>query len=161
MRSTLLRLAVVNDWSLIGEKTFTPDDFNEVIGSFSLAVGDDTLWIRVTQLNPDPNSPWSYGILGWRSSQGYELGSTKAYGQTESEIFRLGVGRSPSDRTGSITFEPRAFNLGWIKEGWPWSLRFEAASGTTAGGGQTIGAVANSFVDNSDNGLSLVRVDFG
>ena len=151
----------MSDWSLIGEKTFTPDDFNEVIGSFSLASGDDTLWIRITQLNEGPDSPWSYGILGWRSSQGYELGSTKAYGQTESEIFRLGVGRSPSDRNGSITFEPRAFNLGWIREGWPWQLRFEAASGSTTGGGQTVGAVVNSFVDTSDNGLSLVRVDFG
>jgi hypothetical protein len=118
-------------WTLIAEKTFTPSDFNEVIGGFSLAEGDDVLWVRITQLSGDGTNPWSYGILGWKSSDGYELGSCKAYGTTESEVFRLGVGRTPSVRDGSVTFEPRGFNLGWIRAGWPWPLRFEAQSGSS------------------------------
>ena len=116
------------DWSFIAEKTFTPDDLTEVIGSFSLEEGDDTLWVRLTQLSTR-TSPWSYGILSWRSPEGHELGSVKAYGNLNSEVYRLGVGRAPSVRNGVITFTPRGFNLGWIKNGFPWPLKFEAASG--------------------------------
>ena len=167
MSSPLLRRHKVaevrfQDWQLVGEKTFRPDDLTEVIGSFVMGVDHDTLWVRIKQINTQPNGPWSYGILSWKTSNGYELGSTKAYGETESEVFRLGIGRPPYERTGQLTFEPRGFNLGWIKNGYPWTLRFEAASGTTSGGGggQIPGAVINSFVDTADNGLSLVRVDF-
>ena len=157
---SLSRRLKVADWSFIAEKTFTPDDLTEVIGSFSLEEGDDTLWVRLTQLSTS-TSPWSYGILSWRSPEGNELGSVKAYGNIHSEVFRLGVGRAPSVRDGVITFTPRGFNLGWIKNGFPWPLKFEAASGvSTGGGGQTVGAVVNSFVDTADNGLSLVRVNF-
>ena len=150
------------DWQLVGEKTFTPDDLETVIGSFSMGENHDTIWVRITQLNGQTNSPWSYGILSWRTANGYELGSTKAYGETESEVFRLGIGRPPYERTGSITFDPRGFNLGWLRSGYPWALRFQAASGTTSGGGggQRVGAVINSFVDTSNSGLSLVRVNF-
>ena len=116
------------DWSFIAEKTFTPDDLTEVIGSFSLEEGDDTLWVRLTQLETR-TSPWSYGILSWRSPEGHELGSVKAYGNLEGEVYRLGVGRTPSVRDGVITFTPRGFNLAWIREGFPWPLKFEAASG--------------------------------
>lgn len=149
------------DWQTVGEKTFRPEDLNEVIGSFVMGADHDTLWVRITQLNGQTNSPWSYGILSWRSSNGYELGSTKAYGQTESEVFRLGIGRPPYERSGQLTFEPRGFNLGWIKNGYPWRLKFEATSAETGGTSPIgTGAVVNSFVDTADNGLSLVRVDF-
>ena len=150
------------DWTTVGTKTFSPDDLERVVGPFVMDVDADTLWVRITQLNGQTNSPWSYGILSWKSSNGFELGSTKAYGETESEVFRLGIGRPPYERSGQLTFEPRGFNLGWIKNGYPWSLKFEAASGKTTGGGggQFPGAVINSFVDSSDNGLSVVRVDF-
>ena len=150
------------DWTTVGTKTFTPDDLEMVIGPFVMDQDADTLWVRITQLNGQTNSPWSYGILSWKSSNGFELGSVKAYGETESEVFRLGVGRPPYERSGQLTFEPRGFNLGWIRNGNPWQLKFECASGTTAGGGsvQTFGAVTNSFVDTADNGLSLVRVNF-
>ena len=149
------------DWTTVGTKTFTPDDLNTVIGSFSMAEGDDTLWVRITQLNAAINSPWSYGILSWKTTNGYELGSTKAYGETESEVFRIGIGRPPYERNGQLTFEPRSFNLSWIKNGYPWTLQFEAASGVTnGGGGQGTRSVISSFVDTADNGLSLVRVNF-
>ena len=150
------------DWTTVGTKTFTPDDLETVIGPFVMDENADTLWVRITQLNGTTNSPWSYGILGWKTSTGFELGSIKAYGETESEVFRLGVGRPPFERSGLLTFEPRSFNLGWIKNGYPWQLKFECSSGITTGGevSQTFGAVVNSFVDTANNGLSLVRVDF-
>ena len=150
------------DWQTVGTRTFTPDDLTEVVGSFSMEEDHDTLWVRITQTNGQTPQVFSYGILSWKTSNGYELGSTKAYGDTESEVFRLGIGRPPYERTGQLTFEPRGFNLGWIQNGYPWTLKFEAASGTTTGGGGGLraGAVINSFVDTANNGLSLVRVDF-
>ena len=115
----------------MGERTFYPDDLNEVIGVFNLDDDHDTLWVLITQVGNPVNQPWSYGILSWRSADGNELGSCKAYGRNQSEVFRLGVGLPPRVRGGSITFSPRAFNLKWIKGGWPWTLRFEAFSGAS------------------------------
>ena len=122
----------------------------------------DTLWVRITQLSDQPNSPWSYGILSWKTNNGYELGSEKVYGQTASEVFRLGIGRPPYERDGQLEFVPRSFNLNWIKAGYDWTLKFEAASGvtTSGGGGSTLGAISNGFVNNSGDALSLVRVQF-
>ena len=122
------------DYSLVGELTITPDDLNEVVGSFAIGEDHDTIWVRVTQLNPPGPWPWSYGILGWQTSQGYELGSIKCFGEQTGEVYRLGVGRAPLVRTGQLTFEPRSFNLAWVKNGYPWSLRFEAASGQSGFG---------------------------
>ena len=122
-------------WQLIAEKTIRPDDLSEVVGSFSLEPEDDTIWVRLTELSTTDPRPWAYGILSWKTADGYELGSVKCYGQTESEVFRLGVGLSPSNRDGVITFTPRGFNLGWIRNGFPWPLRFEAQSGVLAAGG--------------------------
>ena len=148
------------DWSVVGTRTFTPDDLTEVVGSFVMGENDDTLWTRITLLNPATPWPWSYGILGFRTTNGYELGSVKAYPEVDSEVFRLGIGRPPYERTGLLTFEPRSFNLAWIRNGYPMSLKFECASGTT-GGGSSDAFVVNSFVRSSDgSGLQLVQVDF-
>lgn len=144
--------------------TVYPDTNSPVdIGEFVLGAEDDTIWIKVTSA---PQSgcpwPWSYGLVTWISDNGRELGTVKINGVCEGEVFRLGVGRTPSLRTGRLSFTPRSYNLSWVKLGHPWTLTFEAVSGITAGGGgsQTLGAVVNSFVDTADNGLSLVRVDF-
>ena len=143
--------------------TVYPDTNSPVdIGEFVLGAQDDTIWIKVTSA---PQSgcpwPWSYGLLTWISEEGRELGTVKINGVCEGEVFRLGVGRTPSLRTGRFSFTPRSYNLAWVKLGHPWSLTFEAVSGiTSGGGGQVPGAVINSFVDTADNGLSLVRVDF-
>ena len=148
------------DWSVVGTRTFTPDDLTEVVGSFSMDPLDDTLWTRITLLSPATPWPWSYGILGFKTSNGYELGSVKAYPEVESEVFKLGIGRPPYERTGELTFEPRSFNLAWIRNGYPLTLKFECASGTTGGGSGGIDVV-NSFVRASDgSGLPLVQIDF-
>lgn len=148
------------DWSLVGTKTFTPDDLTEVVGSFVMGQDDDTLWTRITLLSPAEPWPWSYGILGFKTSNGYELGSVKAYPEVDSEVFRLGIGRPPYERSGLLTFEPRSFNLAWIKNGYPMSLKFECASGVT-NGGSSVDRVINSFVRATDgSGLPLVQLDF-
>ena len=122
---------LANDWTLVGEMTFTPDDRDTVVGSVSLTDEEDTIWVRVTQRNDPGPWPWSYGILGWKTSQGYELGSIKAYSETVGEVFRLHVGLKPMVRTGQLTFEPRSYNLAWVKRGNPWTLRFEAQTGNS------------------------------
>jgi len=145
-------------WQSVGQHTFVPTDREVQVGLFDLAPGQDTLWVRITQLNQPATWPWSYGILSWRNIDGLSLGSTKAYSSQLGEVFRLGVGLPPSDGTGSIWFEPRGFNLGWLKAGFPWSLEFEAQAGTGSSGGAA--AVTGSFVSSAGAGLELVRVVF-
>ena len=124
-------------FSLVGTHVFTPNDTQVIIGSVSLEPGDDTIWVRITQNQAPGPWPWSYGILGWRSAFGYELGTTKAFAEPQGAVQRLGVGLQPVERSGVLTFEPRSFNLAWIKKGNPWTLTFEAQTGVqvAAGGG--------------------------
>jgi len=148
------------DWSVVGTRTFTPDDLDEVVGSFVMDQDADTLWTRITLLSPATPWPWSYGILGFKTTTGYDLGSVKAYPEVDSEVFRLGTGRPPSERSGILTFEPRSFNLAWIRNGYPLTLKFECSSGVTSGGSSD-SFVVNSFVRSTDgSGLQLVQVDF-
>ena len=146
--------------------TVYPDTNSPVdIGEFVLGAEDDTIWIKVTSA---PQSgcpwPWSYGLLTWITDNGRELGTVKINGVCEGEVFRLGVGLPPLERTGDVLFTPRSYNRAWISISDPpiWSLSFEAQSGKSgvAPSPSGIGAVVNSFVDTSDNGLSLVRVNF-
>jgi hypothetical protein len=119
-------------WQSVGQHTFVPTDKAVQVGSFDLAAGQDTIWVKITQLNNPGDWPWSYGILSWRNANGTPLGSVKAYSNRLGEVFRLGVGLPPSDGTGSIWFEPRGYNLGWLKAGFPWELSFEAQSGSSS-----------------------------
>ena len=153
-----------SDYSEIGELNISPEDSDRVVGAFSLPEEHDTIWVRVTQLNEPGPWPFSYGILSWKTSQGYELGSVKCYGETDAEVFRLGVGRPPLLRDGRITFEPRSFNLAWIKKGYNWRLKFEAASGQS-GFGQSPsdpvpgnGATIGSFADLADTRVTFAFV---
>ena len=146
-------------WQDLGSVTITPDTTDVAVGVFTMQEGDTHIWVRMQSFSSS-QWPWSYGILGFKTSQGYELGSVKAYSETDGEVFRLGTGLSPTELTGVITFEPRSFNLAWIKKGNPWTLGFQAQSGSLASSGPAFGMALNTFVDSSNNGLSLLRVDF-
>lgn len=148
------------EWTDLGRLTFTPDDTDRVVGSFSINPGDDTIWLRIQSETPPTPWPWSYGIIGWKTSRGYELGTCKAYPDENGSIYRIGIGLSPVERTGVITFEPRSYNLAWIKRGNPWTLNFEATSGQASSSARAVAVVSNSFVDTSDSGLQLVQVSF-
>lgn len=107
----------------------TPDPV--VITDIDLGPEHDTLWVHVTS-SPLPNGcpfPWAYALLTWVSSEGRELGTAKVYGACEGEVFRLGVGRSPSQRTGSVRLYPRSYNLAWVNLGHPWELTFKFQTG--------------------------------
>ena len=136
-------------FDLVGTYTFTPDDTTVVIGSFVMEEGSDTIWVRITQNTPPGPWPWSYGILGFKSAFGYELGTTKAFAETSGAVTRLGIGLPPVERSGVLTFEPRSFNLAWIKKGNPWTLTFEAQSGVQveAGGGSVTFGVTSAQGD--------------
>lgn len=145
-------------WQAVGTHIFLPTDRSVEVGTFNLDPGQDTIWLRITQLNDPAEWPFSYGIVSWRSAFGLELGSTKAYSSKLGEVFRLGVGLPPSDRAGSIWFEPRGFNLGWLKAGFPWELSFEAQSSETAP--ITGSGVTGSFVDARTGNGVLLRLVF-
>ena len=143
----------------VGTHTFVPEDDVVTVGPFTFGENDDTIWVDITQDQVTGPWPWSYGILGFRSAFGYELGTVKAFSKPEGVIQRLGVGRPPLERSGVITFQPRSFNLAWIRQGNPWTLTFTAESGVTAGTG--VGVISNSFVNAANgNGLPLTRITF-
>jgi hypothetical protein len=122
-------------------------------GSFSIADGDDTIWLQITQVSPAGPWPYSYGIIGWRSEFGYELGTHKAFMDPAGEVNRIGVGCPARGRTGVLTYDPRSYNLAWIKAGTTLTLRFAAASGVSGGGGAAEslggGSVAYGVIDGS------------
>jgi hypothetical protein len=74
--------------------------------------------------------------LGLKTTFGYELGTIKAFAEEDGNVERLGVGLPPVERSGSLTFEPRSFNLAWIRNGNPWTLTFEAQSGVAVSSSQ-------------------------
>lgn len=124
-------------WTSVGSVDVGPQDREVLVGQFSMKPDEDTIWFRITQTSPDDVWKYSYGLLTWRTSFGQELGTRKVYGDTDSEVFRLGVGLPPLERTGGVYFTPRAYNRRWISVDNPpiWSLSFEAQSGTSAGVG--------------------------
>ena len=148
----------------VGTVTVGPSSGLVVVGSFSLAEGADTLWVNVKQNSPSSANNFSYGILSWRSSDGRTLGSTKVYGRTEGEVYSLSCGLSPLERGGSIVFEPRAYNLKWVRDGGPsWSLSFSAASGQQfpPPDAAELGAVLGSPVDLDGQSLLFREADDG
>lgn len=144
--------------------TVRPGDVSPVtIGEAVLGEGDDTLWIRVRQTSSGADCPWpwSYALVFWETAEGRELGTVKINGVCEGEVFALGVGLPPSQRTGILYLQPRSYNLAWVNKGNPWTLSFQYYAGRSNGsGGARLSAVANSLVDPAGNGLALTRVNF-
>jgi hypothetical protein len=154
-------------WTDLGSVTFRPTDQVVDVGEVTLVEGATTLWIRVTQLSGATPWPWSYGIAAFESIEGRPLGSVKAYGHPDGEVVQLGVGLPPVERTGSLVFEPRGFNLAWIRNGNPWELNFEVRSGTPSITTSVAGPVRFPFTDLTNDipfvlapGNAQSRLDF-
>jgi len=133
--------------------TVYPNDvFPIQVADVILGEGHDTLWVRIKNIpGDDCTFPFSYGLLTWVSAEGRELGTVKAYGHCESEVFKLGVGRTPLERAGKLVFDARGYNLQWIDKGHPWTLEFQSLSGQDTSGnppdpdaltGNTLGSFA-------------------
>ena len=120
------------DFVSLGQITVTANDLSVVVGSFSIEEGDDTIWLDIQRTSPPGPWPFSYGIVSWQTNFGLELGSAKAYTSASGEVYQLGVGRTPRSRSGSIIYEPRSFNLAWVRNGNPLSLAFSVASGRSS-----------------------------
>ena len=142
----------------VGEFTVGPTDTIVEVGSFDMEEGDDTIWFEVQRTSPSGSWPWSYGILSWRSSFGNELGSCKAYASEDGEVYKLTVGKEPRSREGTVYYEPRAYNLAWIKKDNELTLSISAESGITNAVQAFGGAVAYEVVGGNweyapDSGL--------
>ena len=130
-------------WASVGTISVSPTDREIKVGDFSLDEEDDILFFRVTQLSPDEEWNYSFGLLTWRSSQGQELGTTQVFGSVYGENYRLSIGLPPLDRAGSVYFRPRSYNRNWINIADPptWRLEIEAQSAKSndLGPGDTFG----------------------
>ena len=118
-------------WSEPTSVTVTPSTPSNVyIRDLELQPNDDSIWVHVTSSGGENCPwPWSYAVLTWVSSEGRELGSTVIHGPCEGEVYRIGNGRTPLDRNGSIRLYPRSYNLQWVKLGHPWTLTFKFETG--------------------------------
>ena len=152
----------MKDWTSLGTVVITASTLKVTVGSFSLDPGDDTVWIQVRQVGPPGPWPFSFGIAGWLSSDGYELGTSKAYTATEGEVFSLGVGRPPRQLDGSITYEPRSYNLSWVKAGGNLTLSFSICSGVTTaaatGGGVAFPVEDGNWLYKQATGLVQLKI---
>lgn len=128
-------------WASVGQISVGPQDRQVQVGSFSMEPDDDTIWVRITQTSPNDVWTYAYGLLTWRTSFGQELGTIKCFGDTNSEVFRLGVGLPPLERDGVFEFTPRLYNRRWIAIDNPpqWDLTFEAQAGKAADGPPAFG----------------------
>ena len=153
-------------WTPVGSVAVGPQDREVLVGSFSIEPGDDSIWVKVTQLNPPDYWSYSYGLLTWRTSEGQELGTIKIHGDVDSEVFRLGTGLPPIETTGDFLFRARAYNRRWIESALPaiWELDFEAQSGKVVlgsgdSGGLSVPATLGSFADSDDSRVPLAIKD--
>lgn len=61
----------------LGDITVGPLNRQVLVGSFSLEEGDDTLWVNITQISPQQEWNYSYGLVWWESTDGRQLGTDR------------------------------------------------------------------------------------
>ena len=128
----------------LGSHVITANDVVVDLGPVDIGVGDDSLWVKVTQVSPVDPWPFSYGLLYFASTDGRTLGTVKAYGHQAGELYRLGVGPPPLVRSGRLYWESRHYNLGWVKakSSPAWTLSFQWESGQSSSGSGSTGSDA-------------------
>lgn len=107
-------------WQLVGSATVTPDDAVVELGQI-IVPSSGGVEIKLRQVEPTPFE-WGFGLLSYRSSLGRELGTTQVWPRTEFTSYRLGTDLTVVDNTGVLIFEPRSYNLRWIKAGFPFVI---------------------------------------
>jgi len=140
-------------WQRIGSVTVKPETTIAAFGSVEVPP-EDGIELMIRQTSPDRGFRFAYGLVSLQTSRGRELGTVKAYPGSEWNAFRLGEGLSCLSGSGVLQFEPRHYNLRWVKAGFPWTVELMADVGTRLPGDriQTPG-----FVDPANRILQLVR----
>lgn len=141
----------------LGQITVQPTSGELKIADLDLQDGENAIWLRVTQVEPDDIWPFAYGLVYWKNSNGRELGTVKAYSHTESEIFLLTEYRAPGSPNGALYFQPRAYNRLWINahkdDRWVLDFSYETGNALPQGG---LAAISGVFADKFQDQLPLV-----
>ena len=145
---------------VIGQVTATPTSQDLKIADFNLELGENAIWLRTRQVQPQELWRFAYGLVYWKSTDGRELGTVKVYSHSESETSLLTVHRAPSSSSGALFFTPRAYNRLWINahKDEVWTLEFSAEAGVydaNAGGG-VAAAISNTLASDTGEGMALV-----
>ena len=148
-------------WTPLGQITVLPTVESYTLGPVDLNPNDDTLWVRSRAVNYDPSWPYSFGLVSYLSSEGFELGTIKVFAKEYWEPYELTVGRPPLQRSGVLQYVPRSFNLAWTeKKNIPeLVLELEYQSGEVGDGEPLSRGSLCSFVDLA--GTTLKFVDTG
>jgi len=111
-------------WQYIGSVTVTPFSDELVVGSITVPTFGGFA-VKVLQTTSTPFQ-FGYGLLSYRSTYGRELGVTRVWPRPEFTSYVLGQGLTVVDNVGLLVFEPRTWNLRWVKAGFPLSIDFLA-----------------------------------
>jgi hypothetical protein len=106
------------------------------------------------QVSLSPGFRFAYGIVGVRSNGTYELGTEKCYPGPNPTVFRLGEGLTAQSPDGLLVFQPRSFNLAWVRAGWPLVVEFWA---DTVPNPPELPFLAPGFQDPANRVLEFIR----
>lgn len=108
-------------WQSIGTVTVSPTTTEAVVGPIEVPTyGGVEVKIRQTSSTP---FRWGFGLLSFKSGNGYELGTIKVWPRTTFSHYKLGAGLGVVSNSGILVFEPRSFNLRWVLAGFSLSLQ--------------------------------------
>jgi hypothetical protein len=102
-------------WRLVGNVTLDPDTESVTVGNVEVPTTGG-LPVRVMTTTNYPFK-WGYCLLSYQSPYGRELGTIKVWPRAELTQYLLGDGFSVNGTVGQLVFEPRTWNLRWIKAG--------------------------------------------
>jgi len=119
------------------------------VGRFNGNLVNGLLLLQVQTLNPSVIQGLAFGIFSFidDDSNIRTLGDVKYYPKAEPTTIALGYGNR-STASGVVIFEPRAYNLAWIKrtgDGAFWGLNVE----TENTGASTPGFTPSGFADGA------------
>lgn len=111
-------------WQQVGRVTVGPFDDVVEVGPIEVPVAGGFAF-SVRQVSASPFR-WGNGLVSFVSSLGRELGTVQVWPKPDREVYYLGQGLTAYDNTGVLIFEPRLWNLRWIRAGFPLELLFLA-----------------------------------
>jgi hypothetical protein len=111
-------------WQSIGSVTIGPNTDEAVVGSITVPTfGGVAIKVRQTSSAP---FQFGYGLLSFRSTFGRELGTIRVWPRPEATVYMMGQGLTVIDNIGQLVFEPRTWNLRWVRAGFNLSIDFLA-----------------------------------